>query len=291
MVVTRDPGTAPWVEAKGWTHMDRNVTAALMLAGGGVLAAAGLTMVLSPGQGARTTEVAAQAAPSAAAENWAAGGQGNGRGQGGGGGNVGAGGGYGQGAGGGGQGRGAGGGNGQGMGGSGTHGQGAAPESHATVIPPTVPGATISPEIAEQLAFMVEEEKLARDVYALAKAAYPDARVFSNINRSESSHMSQVQVLLTRYDVADPTVGRDPGEFADDSLQALYDALADRVPDGREEAAQVGVDVEVRDIADLRTALALDAPADVTAVLGNLLAGSERHLAAFQRNGGTSTDA
>ena len=33
---------------------------------------------------------------------------------------------------------------------------------------------------------MVEEEKLARDVYALAMDAWPDARVFTNINRSES---------------------------------------------------------------------------------------------------------
>ena len=49
----------------------------------------------------------------------------------------------------------------------------------------------------------------------------------------------------------------------------------------------MGVDVEVKDIADLEEAMELDAPADVTAVLGNLLAGSKRHLAAFQRNGGT----
>ena len=38
------------------------------------------------------------------------------------------------------------------------------------------------------------------------------------------------------------------------------------------------------DIADLEQALELEAPADVTAVLQNLLAGSERHLAAFERN-------
>jgi hypothetical protein len=150
-----------------------------------------------------------------------------------------------------------------------------------------VPGATISTEVAEVLAFMAEEEKLARDVYTLAKVAYPDARVFANISRSESTHMSEVQVLLERYDVTDPTEGNGPGEFADDALQNLFDDLADRVDDSRDAAVQVGVDVEVRDIADLRQALDLDAPADVTAVLGNLLAGSERHLAAFQRNGGT----
>ncbi len=46
---------------------------------------------------------------------------------------------------------------------------------------------------------MVEEEKLARDVYALAMGSYPDARVFTNINRAETTHMSEVQVLLERY--------------------------------------------------------------------------------------------
>jgi len=96
-----------------------------------------------------------------------------------------------------------------------------------------------------------------------------------------------VQVLLERYAVADPTEGNKPGEFDDDSLQALYNDLAERVDDSREAAAQVGVAIEVKDIADLKEAMTLEAPADVTAVLGNLLAGSERHLAAFQRNGGT----
>ena len=57
-----------------------------------------------------------------------------------------------------------------------------------------------------------------------------------------------------------------------------------------QQAVQVGVEVEVTDIEDLEAALELEAPADVTAVLENLLAGSQRHLAAFQRNGGTVTN-
>ena len=176
-------------------------------------------------------------------------------------------------------------GNGQGRGNG--NGQGGQQESHAEDVPAAVPGATITEEVALELTFMVEEEKLARDVYELAKEAWPDARVFANINRSESTHMSEVQVLLERYGVDDPTKGNPAGVFEDDGLQALYNDLADRVGASREAAAQVGVDVEVKDIADLEEAMELDAPADVTAVLGNLLAGSERHLAAFQRNGGT----
>ncbi len=263
--------------------MDRNVAAALVLAGVGVLGVAGITVALDASEGSGTTAVVAQSA--SAQEHSHGTGQGNGYGNG-----------QGQGQGqanglGNGSGNGQGQGNGQGLGqgatGSGTHGEGTEHESHTADVPAAVPGATISDEVAQELAFMVEEEKLARDVYQLAKDAYPEARVFTNINRSESTHMSELQVLLERYGVADPTKVNGPGEFDNDSLQALYDDLADRVDDSREEAAQVGVDVEVADIADLKEAMDLDAPADVTAVLGDLLAGSERHLAAFQRNGGT----
>lgn len=265
--------------------MDRNVAAALVLAGVGVLGVAGITVALDGGEESGSTEIAAQAAPVSPDAHSATAGQGNGWGQGNGQ-RIGNGGGQGRGSG---QGQGTGA-HGQGQGtGSGTHGQGGQQESHAADIPAPVPGATITKEVAEELAFMVEEEKLARDIYALAMDEWPDARVFANINRAESTHMSEVQVLLERYSVDDPTEGKGPGVFEDDSLQALYDALATRVDDSRAEAAQVGVDIEVKDIADLKDAMELTAPADVTAVLGNLLAGSERHLIAFQRNGGTLT--
>ena len=257
--------------------MDRNVTAALLLAGVGVLGVAGLTVALDASE-ADTTPVAAQSAPVTSEEHSATTGQGNGWGQGNGLGN-GQGGGYGGGQ-----------GNGQGANGTGDHGQGTQREAHAEDIPAAVPGAEISPEVEAQLVFMVQEEKLARDVYTLAMGEYPDARVFSNISRAESTHMSEVQVLLERYDVADPTKDLAPGVFVENSLKALYDSLADQVETGWAQAVQAGVAVEVTDIEDLEAALELEAPADVTAVLENLLAGSQRHLAAFQRNGGTVTN-
>jgi hypothetical protein len=73
------------------------------------------------------------------------------------------------------------------------------------------------------------------------------------------------------------------GKFADADLQALYDKLAGQVAESRDDAIQAGITVEQADIADLREALGLSAPSDVTTVLNNLLAGSNRHLAAFQR--------
>ena len=133
------------------------------------------------------------------------------------------------------------------------------------------------------LAFMVQEEQLARDVYALAIDEYGD-RVFVNINRSESNHMAELQVLLDRYDIAGPTVAAGAGEYSDDELTGMFASLAEQVGTDRVGAINAGIAVETADIADLKDALEMAAPADVTTVLENLLAGSERHLAAFQRN-------
>lgn len=133
------------------------------------------------------------------------------------------------------------------------------------------------------LGFMVQEEQLARDVYALAIDEYGD-RVFVNINRAESNHMAEVQVLLDRYQVADPTRGAESGDYSDKELSVMYVDLAAQVGTDRAGAIDAGIAVETADIADLKDALKLTAPSDVTTVLKNLLAGSQRHLAAFQRN-------
>ena len=150
-------------------------------------------------------------------------------------------------------------------------------------IAPAVPGATLSEEVEAALLYLAEEEKLAGDVYDLA-ADHQDVRAFTNIGRAEDRHLDSVQVLLERYDLDDPTEGAAAGEFTDPDLQALYDELAAEVTTDRASAVAAGVLIEKTDIADLEQLLAdVDLPADVEAVAENLLAGSQRHLVAFQR--------
>lgn len=169
---------------------------------------------------------------------------------------------------------------GRGSGGGGPRGSGHHPD-----LPAAAPGATVSADVAEQLTYLVEEEKLAGDVYALAQSLY-GARVFTTIARAEDAHADEVRVLLDRYDVTDPTVGAYPGEFTDSDLQALYDQLAERVRTSVADAVSAGILIEQTDIADLQALLEeADLPADVRAVAENLLAGSQRHLSAFQRQG------
>jgi hypothetical protein len=156
----------------------------------------------------------------------------------------------------------------------------AAGDRSCTAVEATAPA---SAALAEDLQFMREEEKVARDVY-LALAEEWDARVFSAIARSEQRHMDAVGRLLDAYGVDDPAAATGPGEFVDPDLQALYDELVERGRESLEAALEVGALIEEVDIADLIDALDDTDEAMVERVFGRLLSGSENHLRAFVRN-------
>ena len=139
-----------------------------------------------------------------------------------------------------------------------------------------------SAELAADLAFMREEEKLAGDVYA-ALAEKWGAKTFSNIAKSEQRHSAAVLVLLNTYGIADPAAGKGAGEFANPELQALYDQLVQRGSASLAEAYQVGKAIEELDIADLDERIARTTEADVLLVYKNLRAASVKHLAAFDK--------
>jgi hypothetical protein len=136
--------------------------------------------------------------------------------------------------------------------------------------------------LAEMLTFIVQEEKLAHDLY-VQLASTSGAQQFANIVNSESTHISLVQGLLVSYNIVDPTVGLAVGEFVNQDLQALYDSLLASGSVDRAGAIAAGIAVEEKDIADIEVMLASDLPSDVASVLERLLSGSQNHLAAFQR--------
>ena len=136
--------------------------------------------------------------------------------------------------------------------------------------------------LAEMLTFIVQEEKLAHDLY-VQLASTSGAQQFANIVNSESTHISLVQGLLVSYNIVDPTVGLAEGEFLDQDLQALYDSLLASGSVDRAGAIAAGIAVEEKDIADIEVMLASDLPIDVVSVLERLLSGSQNHLAAFLR--------
>lgn len=134
----------------------------------------------------------------------------------------------------------------------------------------------------ESLLAMRREEKLAHDV-CVALGAKFNHRIFSNIAGSELRHEQAVAGLLDKYGVPDPVRNLPVGKFDDPSVQALYDQYVARGSASLSAALQVGVDIETLDIADLQATLNIVKKPDIVSVYENLLAGSQKHLAAFQR--------
>jgi hypothetical protein len=131
-----------------------------------------------------------------------------------------------------------------------------------------------------QLKFLVEEEKMARDIYNFL-ATKVTTRKFSNIARSEQTHMNYMATLLTKYKQVNPTTGKAAGVFVNKDIQALYNTLTVEGAAGLLQAYAVGVKVEEHDIASLKELLAKTMPADVKIALDLLLAASYNHLEAF----------
>ncbi len=141
---------------------------------------------------------------------------------------------------------------------------------------PTV-GALSSREV-ESLTFTREEEKLARDVYGALSAKDP---LFSNIGKSEQTHMDAIATLLTRYGLPDPVGTNGPGKFSNATLQALYDALVAEGARSNLSALAVGVEIEELDIFDIELAKKDVTHADVLATYDTLTRGSRNHLRSF----------
>jgi hypothetical protein len=151
--------------------------------------------------------------------------------------------------------------------------------SPATSAPAAV---TIDAAVAKQLAYMREEERLARDVYTAIAALYPNNNTqFARITTAEQRHFDAMGVMLTRYGLSDPSAGLAAGTYADPALTKLYATLMTQAKVSLIEAYKVGVAIEETDIADLKTSLGQNAPSDVKAVYTNLQNGSNSHLAAF----------
>lgn len=147
---------------------------------------------------------------------------------------------------------------------------------------PAAAQTTLSNDEAAGILFMREEEKLARDVYLTLYDEW-GLRVFSNIARSEQQHMDAMLTLINLYGLTDPVGNNGVGVFTNPDLQALYDNLATQGLESPAAAIEVGILIEQTDIADLQTRLATTTSPDILRVYGNLLWGSQNHLAAFER--------
>ncbi|MBS1148066.1 MAG: ferritin [Proteobacteria bacterium] len=157
------------------------------------------------------------------------------------------------------------------------------PAGEAMAARLTASTTTLTTEEKNDLLFMREEEKLARDVYLTLHDIW-GTPVFANIATSEQQHMDAILRLLNTYKLPDPTVGKLVGEFVNEELQALYNALIARGKQSALEALLVGGVIEETDIEDLNAAMATSRLSNIDKVYQNLLNGSYNHLRAFARN-------
>ncbi|MEA3490932.1 MAG: DUF2202 domain-containing protein [Campylobacterota bacterium] len=144
--------------------------------------------------------------------------------------------------------------------------------------------AALTQEQKDELFFIYQEEKVARDVYITLGKLYPNENTFASIQLSEQRHIDAAQGLCEKYGIDISAVDEDQvGNFVLPVLQDLYDTCIGLGEESLPDALRVGELVEVTDIKDLDHAINdLDMPDDVIRVYENLREGSYNHLEAFQ---------
>ncbi|RUM46086.1 MAG: hypothetical protein DSY46_01070, partial [Hydrogenimonas sp.] len=167
----------------------------------------------------------------------------------------------------------------------------------AEEIASQTPEYLLSDEQKHALAYMWNEEKLAKDIY-LTLHNETQNQIFYNIaTRSETEHEAMVEALVQKYDINitnldDYTVNYSEeelralpmGQFAVPEVQELYDALYEKGTQSEIDALQVGCMVEVTDVVDLNNYINIAGDAsDLVEVFTNLRNASYSHYWAFDK--------
>jgi hypothetical protein len=149
------------------------------------------------------------------------------------------------------------------------------------------------------IAFMWNEEKLAKDIYLELNLIYPTQQLENIATKSETMHQALVEDLVQRYDLnitnlvdykenysEEELRAFGPGEFGVQEIQDLYDTLYAEGKQSQQAALEVGCKVEVTDVEDLldeiKIAEEVDAQ-DLIATWNVLLSGSYSHYWAFDK--------
>lgn len=138
---------------------------------------------------------------------------------------------------------------------------------------------SLSEEEREDLQYLKEEEKLARDVYLYAYDRYQQ-NLFKNISNSEQAHMNSVTLILKKYNVEDLSMEAQ-GEFRNSELQKLYNELTSLSELSIQDALTVGATIEDLDINDLNRFISNTSCDDIESMYELLRCGSRNHIRAF----------
>ncbi len=122
--------------------------------------------------------------------------------------------------------------------------------------------------LQEMLTYAIQDEYMAQAEYNAIMDEYGVQNPFSNIVRSEATHIDLLLPVLKDYNVAVPE---------NDASNRVV------VPASLEESYTAGVEAEKNNIFMYESFLKEDVPDDVKVVLERLKANSENHLAAFEK--------
>jgi hypothetical protein len=131
----------------------------------------------------------------------------------------------------------------------------------------------------DDLKFLREEEKLARDVYLFSYEKY-QVSSFNSISQSEQKHMNSVLNLMNKYGIPD-SASSEIGIFNNPDLQLLYTALTTQSDISLEEALKAGATIEDLDINDISDFISNTTKSDLLNVYDNLTCGSKNHIRSY----------
>ncbi len=168
---------------------------------------------------------------------------------------------------------------------------------HSSMSSSSAAADLLSDEQKYTLAYMWNEEKLAKDIYLALNDVHPSQTLYNIATRAEVQHQASVEALVQAYDINitnldDYTRNYSeselraflPGEFGIAKIQDLYDLLYAKGVQSAQDALEVGCMVEVTDINDLDEDIAVaQGIDDIVTVFTNLRQGSYNHYWAFDR--------
>jgi hypothetical protein len=140
---------------------------------------------------------------------------------------------------------------------------------------------TLTQEEAEALLFMIEEEKMAMDIYDTLYEA-TGITTFDKISDSESKHYNTLLNLAENLDLDTSSLSTDAGLFENDEIQSLYDSLIEKGLLSDSDAIEVGIAIEETDIADLIESIESTDIATIENIYNHLLEASQHHLSVFE---------
>jgi hypothetical protein len=139
----------------------------------------------------------------------------------------------------------------------------------------------LTPTQIQDLKYLYEEEKLARDVYAKLFERW-GIQAFSNIGSTEERHIEAVKMLAESYNV-EVSEQLPIGQFSHAELQKSYDDLIAKGMQSPEAALKVGAYIEELDIADINKMTTDSVSVDMREIFNWLNLGSRNHLRGFVR--------